>query len=479
MRQAIEAAGPVLIAALLLVFGNGLLGTLTSLRLTSDTGAAWLAGIATSAYFGGQLLGAIYGQRTLRTVGHVRTFAAFAAIAASVALLQPMLGLGWAWIALRFVFGFGVVVMILTMESWLNASVRNEARGSVFGVYMIAVYGGLALGQAPVAFMDLSSPIGFSIAAICIMLATLPMSLTARAQPAIDDEKPLSIWRIFAASPTGAVSAVASGALIGCGIGLGPVYANAVGLTDSGVAAFIVTFLVAGLIASYPLGRLSDRIDRRIVILAISFALAGAGAAGALAAAQSPVLAFGLAAIFGLCALPLYSLAVAHANDVMEGESPVATAGGMIVGFGVGAMAAPGAVSIVMDATSAAAFPAIMGAIALATAIVVLARMSANPAKARGDKTPYQPLPGTTSVVYELDPWAAAEEEDSTESVSALKAAASSTGETVGETVGKTLGDSVDETASVGWSDAWFSPNDDEPLDTAAETKGANFVKPD
>lgn len=455
MRQAIDAAGPVLIAALLLVIGSGLLGTLTSLYLAHEAGAAWLAGVAASAYFAGQMAGAVYGQRSLRAVGHIRAFAAFSAVAAAAAILQPMLGVGWGWVALRFVFGFGVVVMTLSMESWLNATVWNEARGSVFSVYMIAVYAGLALGQAPVAALDITAATGFNLAAICVILASVPMSLTARAQPALEDDKPLSIWRIFAASPTGALCALASGALIGSVVGLGPVYARSVGLDESGVATFMAVFLLAGLVSSWPLGRLSDRIDRRIVILAIAFALAGAGAAGALAERQNLVLAFGLAGIFGLCALPLYSLAVAHANDVMAAESPVATAGGMIVGFGLGALAAPLAVSALMDVASAAAFPAAMGAIALVTAVFVLIRMGASPPLPVEDKTPHQPLPRTTAVAYALDPWSASEEE-AEEDAPAVESAPDQA-------------ETGDEEEEPGWRDAWFTPEPDEDQPDSAD----------
>jgi hypothetical protein len=106
------------------------------------------------------------------------------------------------------------------MESWLNATVRNEARGSVFSMYMAIVYGGMAIGQGPIAILDMTASIGFTIAAICVMLASVPMSLTARAKPALDDDDPLSLRRIFEASPTGAISAVAAGGLIGGGLGL-------------------------------------------------------------------------------------------------------------------------------------------------------------------------------------------------------------------------------------------------------------------
>lgn len=461
MRQAIDAAGPVLIAALLLVFGNGLLGTLTSLKLSEmPNGGAWLAGAAASAYFAGQMVGAIYGQRTLLAVGHIRAFAAAAAVAAAAATLQPLLGPGWSWVALRFAFGAGAVVMILAMESWLNATVWDEARGSVFSVYMIAVYGGLALGQIPVALPFASEATGFSIAAICIMLASLPMSLTARAQPAIDDEQALSIARIFRASPTGAFCAVASGALIGCGIGLGPVYAGAIGLGEVGVAAFMGAFLASGLLTSWPLGRLSDKIDRRIVILAIVFALAGAGAAGALPSRQGLNLAYGLAFIFGMCALPLYSLAVAHANDVMAGESPVATAGGMIVGFGLGALVAPLAVSGLMEAAGPSAFPAAMGAVAFATAIFVMVRLASEPSRPMEDKTAHMVLPRTTAVAYALDPWSAADEE-AADADPAREAEASPSPETPG-----------DQDEEPGWRDAWFSPETEiEPTVNADDTK--------
>lgn len=444
MRQAIDAAGPVLLAALLLVFGNGLLGTLTSLRLSSE-GSTLIAGVATSTYFAGQMAGAIFGQRTLRAVGHIRAFAAAAAIAAAAATLQPMLDIGWSWALLRFVFGFAIIVMFLSMESWLNATVWNEARGSVFSVYMTAVYCGLALGQAPVAWLDLGAATGFSIAAMCIMIASVPMSLTARAQPALDDDSSLSVWRIFQGSPTGAIAAVASGALTGCGLGLGPIYASSVGLSDTGVATFMACFLLAGLTASWPLGRLSDKVDRRIVILAAAFAIAGAGLAGALADRQNLALAYGLATIFGFFGLPLYSLAVAHANDVMAGESPVATAGGMIVAFGAGALATPLAVSWLMTSVSVAAFPACIGVVAIVTAFVTLMRMAANPTLPPEEKAAHMPLPRTTAVAYALDPWSAADEMDNVEGV----AASSSPPE-------------PDDAAEPGWRDAWFSPEEGE-----------------
>lgn len=444
MRQAIDAAGPVLLAALLLVFGNGLLGTLTSLRLASES-STLIAGVATSTYFAGQMIGAIYGQRTLRAVGHIRAFAAFAAIGAAAATLQPLLEIGWSWVVLRFVYGFAVVVMFIAMESWLNATVSNEARGSVFSCYMTFVYSGLAIGQAPVAMLDLGAATGFSIAAICVLLASVPMCLTARAQPALDDDQPLSVWRIFTGSPAGAVAALACGAITGSLLGLGPVYATAIGLSDTGVATFMACFLLSGLVASWPLGRLSDKIDRRIVMVAATFAIAGAGAAGALADEQNLTLAYGLAVIFGFCGLPIYSLAVAHANDVMAGESPVATAGGMIIAFGAGALAAPLVVAWLMTTFSAAALPASMAAVAIATAVLLLARMASNPTMSAEDKIAHQSLPRTTAVAYALDPWSAAS--DAAEAVGDDKAPAI------------TL---ADDTEEHGWRDAWFSAEEDE-----------------
>jgi len=439
MRQAIHAAGPVLLAALLLVFGNGLLGTLTSLRLASES-STLIAGIATSAYFAGQMAGAIYGQRTLRAVGHIRAFAAFAVIGAAAATLQPLLEVGWTWALLRFVYGVAVVVMFLAMESWLNASVANEARGSVFSVYMTSVYCGLAVGQAPVAMLDLGAATGFSIASICVMLAAVPMCLTARAQPALDNDRPLSVWRIFTGSPAGAVAAVACGAFTGCLLGLGPIYAQAIGLSDTGVATFMACFLLSGLIASWPLGKLSDRVDRRSVILVAVFAIAGAGGAGALVDQQNLTLAYSLAAIFGFFSLPIYSIAVAHANDVMAGESPVATASGMIVAFGAGALAAPLVVAWLMATFSAAALPASMAGIAAATVIVLLARIAAKPTMPAEDKIAHQSLPRTTALAYALDPWAAASADDEPGTADAMSTTMP-----------------MDEADEHGWRDAWFT----------------------
>lgn len=465
MRHAVEAAGPVLIAALLLVIGNGLLGTLTSLRLAEASGSAWMAGVVASAFFGGQMIGGVYGVRTLRAVGHIRAYAAFAAFAAIAAMLLPLLGAGWSWVALRFVFGVAIVGMFLAMESWLNATVRDDARGAVFSMYMVAVYGGLAVGQGPIAWLGPQFAVGIQMAAICVILSSVPITLTARAQPALDTMQTVSIFRIFRLSPTGGICAITAGALIGGGLGLGPVYAQAIGLDEAAVAAFMATFLIAGLVVSWPLGWLSDRIDRRLVIVAILFALAAAGAVGALTATGSQIVVFGLAAIFGICALPTYSLAVAHANDVMAGISPVATASGMLVGFGAGAMASPALIALAMDMVGAGAFPAALGLMALATGTFVVFRIKANEQPPADEKTPHHPLPRTTSMAYALDPWTAPEP--------AAEAPAAGDGGD-GELAGDPASDPASEPAPdppPGWRDAWIAPEPEpDPTADAPET---------
>lgn len=411
MLQTLGPFRPVLLAALLMTVGQGVMGTVLPVRLAQLDAPAQHAGMVTTAYFAGQVLGIRLGPRLLARSGHIRAFAAMIAASAVCVLAVPMVENPWLWMALRFAMGVFTVLAILVMESWLNISADNAVRGSVFGAYMVVCFVGMTAGQALIGFADAGTFIVFSAAAMMYMMSVLPMTLTERAQPDLPPSARVRMVDLLRISPVGIAAAIASGALIGSMFGLFPFFAVDAGLSAEQVAAFMAAVIGGGLVLNWPLGRLSDLIDRRIVI----------AAASAVIAATSAIIAWGpdgfamlvlAGGLMGGAAAALYSLGAAHTNDYVGGVDAIAVGAGLLLAFGLGAIAGPLLASAAMDFFSTGALFAYTGAIGAGLGLLSLARIFAKPAVSTDDKTGFVALSRTTPVAYALDPWHTEEEAD-------------------------------------------------------------------
>ena len=363
VRAILPTVSALLLSVAILVTGNGLQWTLIPVRASLDAFRPIEIGLLGSSYYLGFAAGCLLGGHVIQRVGHIRAFAALTAIASTVVMIHALTSSPAAWWALRAVTGFCFAGLFLVIESWLNERASNENRGMVMGIYTMINLSVTIVGQMMLTLGDPADFPLFALASILISLAAVPVALTAARPPARLLQSRLRPLRLYSRSPVGVVGVLLAGAATGAFWSLGPAYAIAFGVDTTQVAVFMAIAVLGGALVQWPLGRLSDRYDRRIVVIG----LCGLGVFSALALALAGIgqgaAAFVLLAVFGASAMPLYAISAAHAFDHVGAEDVVETSSGLLLANGVGAIAGPiAAASLMGPAGPAGLFIATAGA---------------------------------------------------------------------------------------------------------------------
>lgn len=343
----------LLFGSAVLAGGNGLQTVLLPLRAGLEGFSTPSIGLIGAAHNVGLAAGCALVPALVRRLGHVKGFAALAAVAAVVAMAYALTDLSAAWVALRLVTGFCMAGLAMVVESWINANASNGSRGSVLAGFAIAAAAAATGGQMLIALADPGGFLLFGGIAMMLLLAALPLAMAERS-PAGRDSVRLSLKRLYAVSPVGVLGCFFIGLANGAFWQLAPVYAHGRDLSTSGVALFMSIVVAAGALAQWPLGWLSDRVDRRKVIVGALLAAIGADLLMA-APSASTGMTLAAVAVFGACVLPIYSLCVAHTNDVLGRQHCVAASGGLLLAFGLGAIVGPLVASAAMQAFGAGA----------------------------------------------------------------------------------------------------------------------------
>lgn len=410
MWRVTGAALPLLGGVAVLLLGGGLQGTLLGVRAGLELFPVQATGLIMSAYYAGYLAGFFVSPDMVHRVGHIRSFAVFASIASAVALLHALYVEPLAWGLLRFMSGMCFAGLFMVVESWLNATATNETRGAVLSVYMIVQLTALAGGQL---LLNLSDPTGFPlfvITSVLMSLGLVPVALSSTTGPVLTAPTTLALAELYRISPLGVVGCFGSGLALGAFWGMGPLFAFSAGLSTSGVAWFMSLGILGGIVLLWPIGRLSDRHDRRLIITAVAFAIVATSLAVAVTAGRWLGLTLAAIAFFGGCAFPLYSLSVAHLNDSLEAEEMVAASSSLLLVYGVGAILGPYLGSVFMSlVVPEGLFLFVAGAGAL-VALFALYRMSQRAPVPVEERAGFVALPRTSPVVLELDPRAEAPE---------------------------------------------------------------------
>lgn len=341
MTKAFAPITALLLSVALLLMGNGLQGTLLPVRANIEAFSAIDIGILGSSYFVGFAGGCLYGPRLIRRAGHIRAFTALVAIASCVVLLHSLFLNAYLWWALRAMTGFCFAVLYMIIESWLNEKSTNDTRGFVFSLYTIINLTVITIGQL---MLGLDRPEGFPLfllASILVSLAAVPVALTRAEAPAPVSSVRLRLKHLYQLSPVGVIGCLAVGLANGSFWALAPVFAQNKGANTWGVAIFMSTAVIAGALGQWPLGRLSDKMDRRRVIVGAACGAAIAGLLFTLWAPPGTVAQLALVFLFGLFAFPLYGLCVAHMNDYVEADGYVEAASGLLLVFALGAVIGP------------------------------------------------------------------------------------------------------------------------------------------
>ncbi|WP_299308239.1 MFS transporter [uncultured Croceicoccus sp.] len=405
MRQfePVKAVGSLLIAVALLMLGNGFVGTLLSIRLEAAGVSAPFIALLTTAYFAGLTAGSFRMGGLVARVGHIRAFGAVVSLLSASTLTYAIFPNLVLWIVLRFVDGLCIAGVYLCIESWLNRRATVETRGTILAAYMIALYSGQAAGQF---FVNLegSPMLPFVVSSVLVSLAVIPVALTRIASPDIEAQSHIALPALFRASPLGLVGVGATGLALGAFYGLAAVAGRQSGLAIGNITFFISAVIAGGVALQYPMGHLSDRFDRRLVILVAT--VGGALAAVALAVAGAVVWAMALAgALLGGMVFALYPLCVAHTNDRLTEEEQLSASGGLILVYSAGAAAGPIAGSLAMQMIGPAGLYLFIAGVIGAAMVFAIWRIFRSEAVPNDQQQPYQILPRTSPMSAALEPF--------------------------------------------------------------------------
>ncbi|MDX5329545.1 MAG: MFS transporter [Marinobacter sp.] len=341
MTRMVTSLSALILSIVLLVSGNAFLMTLLGIRLSIEEVSPNVIGWVLVCYSIGFVLGTLYVHKIIGRVGHIRAFAVFAAMAAVVSLMYPMVVSMIFWAVLRVLSGFSIAGVLVVIESWFSSRATNANRGALFAVYQIVFYLSAAGGQLIVNIGDPASFLPFSLAAILLTVALIPLSLTRMEAPAIEQVHRMSIFKLGRESFSGVAGALISGVMIGGFYALGPVYATLVGLDVARTSTFMASAIIAAMLLAWPLGRVCDRFDRRRVMFWVALiAAASAVGVGIFGAASLSLLTLLVGLFTGLSAT-LYPIAVAITNDRMDSNRIVAASATLLLSYGIGSVIGP------------------------------------------------------------------------------------------------------------------------------------------
>lgn len=377
MWAAIRSSWPLFVGMILLMVSNALLATLLTLRAGGLGFGESVIGLMQSCYPVGSLLGCLVAPRLVIRVGHVRMFAALASVASTAALIHLVTADPWSWGAMRMVSGFCFSGLYVVAESWLNGRATNRTRGALLSIYFVIQTGGAAIGQT---LLSVASPDGillFVVVSVLISLSLVPILISADASPAYEVPEWISVRALFRMSPTGLAGCFLNGVTQGAiYVGLA-VYGQAVGMNSGAVGALIGFTMLGGMLAQFPLGRLSDLIDRRWVIMGaagaavpVCLALAAAGDAD-----TGRLMLFAGVALMGGLTLPIYSICVAHTNDFLKPGQIVAASGTLVLVLVSGVVFGPTLGSLAIGHFGPAALFVLLAILQAATAAAALSRL--------------------------------------------------------------------------------------------------------
>lgn len=393
---------PLFIAAGILLAGNGIQGTLVTLRADAEGFGAALIGLIGTAYFAGFAASCIVTPHFIRRVGHIRVFAALATIASAGTLALVLLIDPYVWLLIRFAMGFCFSGLFTVMESWLNASSKNTDRGRVFSIYRLVDLGAVAGTQFLLPLFGTGGFELFAITAIFFSLSLVPVSLADRSSPKPPSQFNFDLKAVWIISPLACLGCLTLGMTNASFRLIGPLYAERMGLDTAAIAIFIAVEIIGGAMLQYPLGYLSDRYDRRwmVIIATLGAAVAGFYLSWVPHGAVYPIY-FG-SFLFGAFAIPLYSLSVAHANDRADPDQYVLVAAGLLFIYAVGASIGPLVGSMVIEQFGAPAFFTYTSLIHVSLILATLFRMTKRPRVSEEARKRFAMLLRTSPVIAKL-----------------------------------------------------------------------------
>jgi MFS family permease len=331
----------LLLGSLFLLIAGGINGLILPLRGSNEGFSAFSLGLLGTGWAAGYVLGCLYTPLLVSRVGHIRVFGTLAATAAIAILLSAMFPNPWAWIPLRAVSGFCFAGAAMIVESWLNEEVDSSIRGRVFGTYTMINLVGTTGGQLVLIGADVSTAWFFMLAAIFYCLALIPTTISSNRAPSPLFEVKLNIQQLWRNSPVAVFAVLMIGISNGSFGALAPVYANKIGLDLTTIVLFCSVPILVGAVSQFPVGRASDRFDRRKVLIFLALVAMAADAAFIFMRPESGAANILIGSLLGAAIFAMYPIVVAHANDHADPGQFIQTSGGLLMIFGIGSIVGP------------------------------------------------------------------------------------------------------------------------------------------
>lgn len=382
--------------------GNTLMGTLLPVRAGQEGFDAIFVGAMGTGYFVGFILGCRLTPWLVARVGHIRAFGALAALTTCVTLGFVLAIDPFSWIVLRFFYGVMGAGMLMVVESWLNERAGPGQRGNVLAVYTLVYLGAQVMSQQLFLFIPAREATLFLIAAMAVCLSLVPLAITTAQAPAPLTTAKLRLGQLYKTSPVATMGCLAVGLANGAFWSLAPLFAQGIGLSTQTVGMLITAVVLGNAAVQWPVGWLSDKIDRRYPILACFLGAALLGVALSFAQGMWMILAF--AAVYGAFAQSVYALLVAHAGDMSHPDDFVSTSGGLLLLYGVGAFVGAMPAAALMDHFGHGALFWWTAGIHATITLFILWRLRNRPERVEPAVEGFQAVPRTTPAVAELDP---------------------------------------------------------------------------
>lgn len=356
-------------------------------------------GLILSLYYAGYILASVTASKIINKVGHIRAFSAYISIFSALALMHIFSYAPVFWALLRLIEGYCIGSSMMCLESWLNARTTNQNRGLIMALYMVTTYLGSGLGQL---LLNIPSPDGILVyitVSIIFSVALVPVSLTALPAPDISLAQSMKLSELYRTSPVGTIGCLCSGVFVGAFYTLGTVYAAQNGLDIAQTSIFMFCGILGGMLAQIPVGRLSDRLDRRFVIMWTCGAMF----------LSAPWIQFFLnsgtallslsALLLGACTFIIYPICVSHINDLIDDSRRTNASGRLIMLQSIGMIIGPIIISFAMQHFGSICFPLAFSAVAGLFVLFAFKHIACRPIH-YVDVTPATPQPITVTPVY-------------------------------------------------------------------------------
>ena len=403
MRSIISVA-TLLFGIGLMLAGNGLVGTLLGVRGSIEGFSSSVLGLIMAGYFSGFVAGTFIVPRLIRGAGYVRTFAALASICSVTVLLHGLYPNPLVWFVARAAAGICIVGIYIVIESWLNEQTTNEQRGHIFSAYMTTTLVGLGVGQLLLQAGDVTTLQLFALGSVLMSIGLVPVAFTRVQEPPLVEAHRLGLRKLYETSPLGVVGALFAGVGTGAFWGLAPVMAAAIGLNPPGISGFMALSIFGGALIMWPIGFLSDRLDRRKVLAGVCLITSIAALGGLWLISWDARLILAAGFLYGSTGFSVYSLSAAHTNDHIDTEYMLEATSSLQLLYGSGAIMGPLIAGFLMQWLGPTILLGFMGVAALLPSVFALWRMWVRPAVPLDEQGDWVPQFATSPAALEMYP---------------------------------------------------------------------------